>query len=778
MASFVDENVTVHITRMQAKSDFENFLEGQADFLSRVTIDGKRFGGREFRNRNDLNPGNAWRFTNANSVPSGRVPIKIEILEGDRGPDTRVNVNPASSSRDLNLLLDMETGQIFNQDDNSKVIGRSNESITLRGGDGPDGEITFTISGVGGPEARNAAFVQNSFVQETPESFDSLGGQSAASGNRFLAVGDFNADGRDDLVVDVPGEDPSPITHVLEGSSSGLRGMDRSSLQKFTRPRNPSGLTVSELEVGDINGDGTDDLVIGDITPIVRFGRAGSGLTTAQSITKASTFANSITFGSSVAVGDFNGDGRDDVATADPFARISGAGSAGAVQINFGTRSGINSRHSQLFHRNIPGIPGTYEPGGTQFGQAMAAGDINGDGRDDLIIGAPISRDTAPGAGTVHVLYGSRTGLTTTNNQLTGQFFAGVTDRTGDDFGRAIAVGDVNGDGVDDVVIGAPGRNNNAGVVYVYEGRRGQSLPITRPKVLTKSSLFGGTSRAGDLFGSSIEVKDINNDNFDDIVIGAPGSDKNAGTVHVSFGSSTGSTSNVRRFRQGIFGVAGNQEARDFFGDSLAVGNFNGTGEAEIAIGVPGEDIGNVSSAGMVNIVSVSQAPLSSFNLSAIRSTRVGDKSNNILRGNKASGIVDGGGGRDRVITKGGDDLGMGGVGRDFVNGGAGDDLIDGGKGADTLKGGLGNDVFVIAPKHGSDTILDFKDGIDYIGLAGGLEFDDLRLIQKGSGTVIKASGGKLAFLKGVDTAQLSVEDMVQIGQTQFEDRSVPTILG
>lgn len=607
MAQFIDESVTVQITRMQAVDTLDGRFTGQADFTSTVTIDGVTRNGRKFDGKDDLNPGTAWTFTNTSSQINGVVPIKIRINEEDTGPDTHVDINPLANKKDLEFLFNQQTGEIFSTETGVvQRLGFVNQPITLEGraGDESRGRITFVVSGKTiASNSPNSVLIQQGFGAETPENSDRLG-KSFFSGNSPLIVGDFNNDGRDDLVVTAFSES---LGHVSYGATSGLSSIGT---QTF-------GNTLGSLAVGDINGDGVDDLVSGTFvsgtgtpTATIRFGKAGSGLNNGQQvITTSSSFPGSVTFGGTLATGDFNGDGKDDVAIGDPLANVpnNNGTSDGAVQINYGSSAGITTNGQQVFHRDTPGIPGGYESSATRFSGALASGDLNGDGFDDLVIGAPGAGDSAAGAGVFHVLYGSRSGLSTANNQLIGQFFSGLADKTGDRFGESIAVADVNGDRIDDVIVGAPGRTNGAGQVYVYHGRRGGSLSSVASRILTQDSLFSGPAEAGDNFGAMIAARDFNNDGFADVLLGSPGEDNGAGTVHRVLGTSTGvSTSNldVLNLRQGVGNVTGTREAGDRFGTGIAIGNFNGSGFAEFAVSAPFESFGSVTNAGMVNIIS------------------------------------------------------------------------------------------------------------------------------------------------------------------------------
>ncbi|MGH8248516.1 MAG: hypothetical protein ACREUU_19025, partial [Gammaproteobacteria bacterium] len=177
-------------------------------------------------------------------------------------------------------------------------------------------------------------------------------------------------------------------------------------------------------------------------------------------------------FGSTFAAGDFNGDGRDDLAVGSPDEDddVSEVKDSGAVTVLYGTPTGLSPDNSQLITQDgfvyngpdIPSAPEAYD----YFGRGLAAGDFNGDGRDDLAIGAAsegVQGNTILVAGVVHILYGGGTGLAATGNQLYSQGTSddNIKDQSeeGDYFGAALAAGDLNGDGTNDLVIGIPGKS-------------------------------------------------------------------------------------------------------------------------------------------------------------------------------------------------------------------------------------------------------------------------------------------------------------------------------
>ena len=148
------------------------------------------------------------------------------------------------------------------------------------------------------------------------------------------------------------------------------------------------------------------------------------------------------------------------------------------------------------------------------------------------------------------------------------------------------------------------------------------------------------------------------------------------------------------------------------------------------------------------------------------------------LQGSSQDGIIDGRGKRDRISAKGGDDVLLGGLGNDVLNGGSGDDILDGGPGNDEYIGKAGNDTFVVCKGQGSDRVQDFQDGVDVIGLAKGLAFEDLDIVQRGNKSIISTEGEKLAVVKGVQADQLGSEDFVSVDYTRFEGMRVPVALG
>ena len=174
-------------------------------------------------------------------------------------------------------------------------------------------------------------------------------------------------------------------------------------------------------------------------------------------------------FGAAIGIGDLNGDGRDDLAVGVPEEGIGAADGDGAVNAIYGSSGGLTATGNQLWSQNSSGVREAAEAGDS-FGTALGAGDLNGDGSGDLAIGVSSeSINAAAGAGAVNVIYGSGSGLGSAGNQLWTQNSPGVRDaaETGDSLGTALASGDLNANGAD---LSAPSRQHDARRC----GRRGQ----------------------------------------------------------------------------------------------------------------------------------------------------------------------------------------------------------------------------------------------------------------------------------------------------------------
>ena len=311
---------------------------------------------------------------------------------------------------------------------------------------------------------------------------------------------------------------------------------------------------------------------------------------------------------------DFNGDGFADLAVGVPDEDVGAVANAGAVNVIYGNAAGLTGTASQLWHQNSASVSDTAEVD-DHFGTAVMAGDFNGDGFDDIAVGAPDENVGAVAdAGVVHVLHGSAAGLTGTGSQYWSQAVAGILDgvEVGDRFGASLAAGDVDGGGHADLVAGAPGESvgavADAGVVHVLLGT-GAGLASAGNQLWGQNSAgISDSAEAGDGFGSAVAAGDFTDDGRTDLAIGAPGEDVgtagDGGVVHVLLGSASGATATGSQYwSQNSGGVIDAVEAGDGFGATLVTGDFNDDSRADLAAGAPAEDAGAVADAGAVNVL-------------------------------------------------------------------------------------------------------------------------------------------------------------------------------
>lgn len=370
-------------------------------------------------------------------------------------------------------------------------------------------------------------------------------------GASLAAAGDVDADGFDDLVAasrfggDGPGS-PSYV-RVISGRSGEvlheLRG-DSSAETLFG---------VSLASAGDVNNDGLGDIIIGSPNPDPSapiFGKAyvfsGADGTVLHRFVEADFNED---FGRAVAgVGDVDGDGSDDVVIGAPKAAFS----RGAVQL----RSGASGAILLTF----------FGVGGEELGQAVSnIGDVNNDGTPDVLIGSPGGiRGSCPACVRVYSGFDGTPLLTITNGDPESKLGASVA-----------SAGDVNGDGVPDIIAGAPSAsivNQGDGAAYVYSGANGDQI-------------FRWTDRVGLPFPSNFAASvagggDIDGDGFWDIVVGAPlAQGASNGLIRGRIYAYSGRDGAL------LFRASGRSNGDSFGSGASIIGDANGDGFADVAAG-------------------------------------------------------------------------------------------------------------------------------------------------------------------------------------------------
>jgi hypothetical protein len=303
----------------------------------------------------------------------------------------------------------------------------------------------------------------------------STGGDSALAASRVAMPFDFDGDGFADMAVGVPGEAlgstrEAGAVQVLYGSTSGVTDHDQfwhegsAGVKGKVENSDRFGQVVDS---GDFDRDGYADLAIGVPEENVGKPNAGkvqvlygspTGLTASGDQVwhqgkKGVPGTNEKTdwFGKSLAVGDFDGDGYADLAVGVPREEVGGKNGAGRVVVLRGSASGLTASGVQSWTENSPGVA-TKAWTSDYFGEDLAAGDVSGDGRDDLAISARYDTGRFEGSA-VHLLVGSPSGLTATNSQFLRLTSVGLTaDGTSVD---SLRLGDVNADGHADLTIGS-----------------------------------------------------------------------------------------------------------------------------------------------------------------------------------------------------------------------------------------------------------------------------------------------------------------------------------
>lgn len=605
----------------------------------------------------------------------------------------------------------------------------------------------------------------------------------AASG-----AGDVNNDGFDDVIIGAPGADPtekSPeagAVFVVFGRAAFPARLELSSLNGTSGFR-LNGIAenyrtgASVANAGDINGDGYDDILIGapDASPgnkesigqayAVFGGQSFPPVFNLSSLNGANGFqingvaAESYTGKVLSGGNDLNQDGYQDILLSAGNYLAGKSLESGTVYVIYGSdafsaKFALSSLNGENGFR-IEGING-----GDNAGRSVTiAGDVNGDGRADVIIGAPYA---IAHKGEVYVILGQPTypavfNLSTLNGA---NGFRLLGDEANGEAGTAVGAADVNGDGLDDVIVGASvagtGSARFAGITYIFFGKT-----VFEPSTSLGSLGTGGLrldgAAAGEQSGQTIgSGGDINGDGYDEVLIGAPnagpGVNTDVGYIYVLQGGPTLGielpvTHKGTPADNNLIGTSGVDVMHGHRGND----QIDAAGGNDVIKGGSGDDV-HTGGAGADRLSGGNGQDMASYINSADAVTI------NLFTGTTAGG--DAAGDSLRSI----EDL-RGSPAADTLVGNTRDNRLEGAGGDDALTGGLGDDAFRFGPQSGDDTIMDFVPGpesddyLDFSPYTTLMNVNGLNIQAQGSNTRVTLPGGETITLLNVIPAALHADD-------------------
>jgi hypothetical protein len=602
-------------------------------------------------------------------------------------------------------------------------------------------------------------------------------------GSTVSGAGDFNNDGILDVIVGGSNGESggAGAAYVVFGNATevavNLSAVAGGSGGFKITSESGSNYVASVSNAGDVNGDGIDDIIVGDYlnggtgAAYVVFGGASPTTNLATIATGVGGFkilgeVSGDQAGFSVsAAGDVNGDGIDDVIVGSRL--FDNSYNEGAAYVIFGSTTVPASVNLSDVAQGSGGfrIDGESSVSGRAGSGVSAAGDVNGDGFDDVVVGAPeFQGDGTYGA--AYVVFGAAnfgSQVLLDNVSAGSGGFRLLGDNNYNAGSSVSAAGDVNGDGIADLLIGDKSNDaggTNAGAAYVVFGTDQGFAASTDLETLAAGA--GGFKITGeavtDYAGISVSsAGDVNGDGLDDILVGAfanDGGGAGAGAAYLIFGVAGGSSSiDLSTVALGTGGIRLTGEAAgDGAGIAVsAAGDVNGDGFDDVLIGAESNDEGGNNAGGAYFLFGADVT---------------GDVTDIGTAGNDTINAV---GGNNVIVGGAGGDILNGLNGGEVIRGGAGDDFIQVGSEFQRVHGGAGTDKLGFIVGAGTSTTLDLTNLAD-------LRIESIEEMRIATGSTDNTAGNLI--LGSSDIRQMSDTNTLTVDSTSniFQDQSFHTV--